>query len=84
VTDHCRPLYSDRCTRHGDVLEPGNCGACADVRKANAMRPRALTLVPDGTPWPLHCGNCDENRQLETAFGQIRCPECHPLAEEAS
>jgi len=38
------PLYADRCKRHGDVLEPGNCGACADVRKANAVRP--LTLVP--------------------------------------
>ncbi len=39
------PLYSDRCTRHGDVLEPGNCGDCADVRKANAVRP-PLALVP--------------------------------------
>ncbi len=39
------PLYSDRCTRHGDVLQPGNCGACADVRKANAARP-PLALVP--------------------------------------
>jgi hypothetical protein len=39
------PLYSDRCQRHGNVAEPGNCGNCADVRKANAARP--LTLVRD-------------------------------------
>lgn len=63
------------------MLEPGNCGACKDVRVANARRP--LSLVTS-EPWPLHCGNCDENRQRETPFGVIRCPECHPLAEEAS
>lgn len=80
MSDPKPPLYSDRCTRHADVLEPGPCGACADVRKAN----RALTVVPDGTPWPIHCGQCDENRQRTTPFGVIRCPECHPLATEES
>jgi hypothetical protein len=39
------PLYPDRCTRHADTAEPGNCGSCADVRKANATRPRTLQLV---------------------------------------
>ena len=39
------PLYSDRCTRHGNDAEPPPCGQCADVRKANAARP-PLTLVP--------------------------------------
>lgn len=38
------PLYSDRCHRHGNDAEPPPCGACADVRKANAQRP-PLTLV---------------------------------------
>lgn len=77
------PLYSDRCKRHANVAEPGPCGNCKDVREANKTRP-ALSLVPAGIPWPLHCGQCDENRQRETSFGVIRCPECHPLAEEES
>ncbi len=39
------PLYADRCRRHDDDAEPPPCGACADVRKANAARP-PLALVP--------------------------------------
>lgn len=77
------PLYSDRCKRHGNDAEPGPCGNCKDVREANKARP-SLSLVPAGVPWPMHCGQCDENRQRETKFGVIRCPECHPLAEEES
>jgi hypothetical protein len=38
------PLYPDHCAAHGNVAVPGNCGDCADVRKANKARP--LTLVP--------------------------------------
>lgn len=38
------PLYPNRCAEHGDVAEPGPCGACADARKA----PR-LTVVPLAT-----------------------------------
>lgn len=41
------PLYADRCTRHGNDPAPGNCGNCADVRKANQQRPKSLTLVSD-------------------------------------
>jgi hypothetical protein len=75
------PLYSDRCSQHGDVLQPGNCGDCADVRKAN----RRLAVVgPHNPATKPHCGQCDETRHRETPFGVIRCPECHPRAEEAS
>lgn len=75
------PLYSDRCSQHGDVLQPGNCGNCADVRKAN----RRLAVVGPHNPATVpHCGQCDETRHRETPFGVIRCPECHPRAEEAS
>lgn len=82
--DPTPPLYSDRCKRHGDVAEPPPCGACADVRKANAQKPR-LSLVGPRTPARVpHCGECDETRHRETPFGVIRCPECHPNAEEAS
>lgn len=75
------PLYSDRCKRHGDVPEPGPCGDCADVRKAA----RRLAVVGPANPATVpHCGECDETRHRETPFGVIRCPECHPRAEEAS
>lgn len=47
------PLYSDRCQAHGDVLEPGPCGACADVRKAAQQRP-PLTLVAPGKRCIVH------------------------------
>lgn len=39
------PLYSDRCSRHGDVAEPGPCGGCADARKAG--RPTLALVQPD-------------------------------------
>ena len=38
------PFYDDRCARHITLAEPGPCGDCADVRKANQQR-RALTVV---------------------------------------
>lgn len=44
ASDSRPPLYSDRCSQHGDTLEPGPCGACADVRKAAKGRP--LHAVP--------------------------------------
>jgi hypothetical protein len=78
------PLYPDRCKAHGDVADPGPCGGCADVRKANAVRPRLSLVGPSMPAHKPHCGNCDETRHLETPVGVIRCPECHPRAEEAS
>lgn len=33
-------------------------------------------------PMPPKCGECDVNRQLETSRGMMRCPRCHPLAQE--
>lgn len=57
ASDPKPPLYSDRCTRHADVLEPGPCGACADVRKANEQRPRHLAAVADSTPCLIHLEN---------------------------
>jgi hypothetical protein len=74
------PRFPEHCDAHANTAKPGKCGECADARRAA----RALTVVPDGTPWPLHCGECDENRQRQTQFGVIRCPECHPLAEESA
>jgi hypothetical protein len=44
AVDNSPPLYADRCKAHGDDPTPDPCGRCADVRKANAVRP--LTLVP--------------------------------------
>jgi hypothetical protein len=40
------PLYSDRCSRHGNDPNPGNCGNCKDARIANAAKPRPLHAVP--------------------------------------
>jgi ribosomal protein L37AE/L43A len=55
-----------------------------DARKAR----RVLSVVGRGgvaNPATVpHCGECDETRHRETPFGVIRCPECHPRAEEAS
>jgi hypothetical protein len=39
------PLYSGRCSRHGDVAEPGPCGGCADARKAG--RPTLALVLPE-------------------------------------
>ena len=75
------PLYSDRCKAHGNDPAPGNCGNCADARKAN----RVLSIVSPANPATRpHCGQCDETRHLETPVGVIRCPECHPRAEESA
>jgi hypothetical protein len=74
------PLYPDRCASHGNVAAPGNCGNCADVRKANARQHLTVVTAFERPDW---CGHCDEHtRQRETPFGVIRCPECHPLADE--
>ena len=76
--------FPDHCRKHANVAEPGPCGGCADARKANAAKPR-LSLVSPATPARVpHCGKCDETRHLTTPVGVIRCPDCHPLAEEAS
>lgn len=63
------PLYSDRCKRHGDVAEPGPCGDCADVRKANQQRP-ALELVRETKRCLVHdetytnvCRGCEADRK---------------------
>ena len=83
------PLYPDHCEAHGFVATPGNCGDCADQRKANAVNGERLPdyrlrVVPD------LCGECDE-RWIETPTGMARCPRCNPAvvngdirAEEAS
>jgi hypothetical protein len=75
------PRFPDHCPKHADVAQPGKCGECKDARIARAAGMTHLSLVPAKV---MHCGNCDENRQIETPVGVIRCPECHPLAEEAS
>lgn len=63
------PLYSDRCTHHGDVAEPPPCGACADVRKANQQRP-PLTVVHESRHCLVHdltyvkrCNGCEADRK---------------------
>jgi hypothetical protein len=64
------PLYSDRCKRHGNDPEPDPCGACADVRKANAQQPRHLAAVADAAPCLIHmeddvdhCRGCAADRK---------------------
>lgn len=66
------PLYSDRCSRHTQLAEPPPCGACADVRKANAAQPpRRLTVVPTdrrpclvhAEPDVAHCRGCAADRK---------------------
>ena len=78
------PLYPDRCEVHGDEPDPPPCGKCADQRKANATKPRLSLVGPTNPARVPHCGRCDETRHLETPFGVIRCPTCHPLAEESA
>jgi hypothetical protein len=47
---------------------------------------RAAIGDTDNATWPDHCGECDQNRQIqvEGGYGQgiivARCPRCHPLA----
>jgi len=65
------PRFLDRCSRHGNDPEPPPCGACADVRKANAARP-PLQLVPQAPtqrclvhaePDVTHCRGCAADRK---------------------
>jgi hypothetical protein len=75
------PLFPDHCDEHANNPKPGKCGDCADARKVR----RVLSVVGPANPATVpHCGECDETRHRETPFGVIRCPECHPRAEEAS
>lgn len=76
--------FPDHCRKHAHVAEPGPCGGCADARKAHAAKPRLSLVCPAAPARVPHCGNCDETRHLTTPVGVIRCPDCHPLAEEAS
>jgi hypothetical protein len=69
ASDTRTPLYSDRCSRHADVAEPGPCGACADVRKANQQRP-PLTVVRETQHCWVHdidyreiCNGCEADRK---------------------
>jgi hypothetical protein len=72
------PLYPDRCSKHGNTYEPGNCGNCADARKAKQRLASVGAHNPATVP---HCGECDETRMLRTRFGAIPCPNCNPAAE---
>lgn len=63
------PLYPDRCKEHGNDPAPGNCGNCADVRKANQARP-ALALVSPTKRCIVHdenyshtCRGCEADRK---------------------
>ena len=86
-TGSAPPRFPDHCRKHADVPVPGKCGDCKDTREANALaaeqmpRLSIVATVPAKVP---HCGECDETRHRTTPFGVIRCPNCHPLAEEAS
>jgi hypothetical protein len=78
---HEPPLFPDRCSKHGNTYEPGNCGGCADVRKAKL---RLASIGPHNPARVPHCGECDEARLLHTRFGTIPCPNCNPAAEESA
>ena len=75
-TDDAPPLYADRCKRHGNVAEPGNCGGCADARKARQAQAEKLPDYRMRVIKPL-CGECDE-RWIETPSGLAKCPRCYP------
>lgn len=78
------PLFPDHCQRHANDPTPGKCGDCADARKANAARPTLSLVVSDRPAW---CGSCNEFTRLIDSNGDgpsRRCPNCHPLALEAS
>ncbi len=64
------PAFPDHCRKHAHIAEPGPCGACADVRKANTVRP--LQLVPatptqrcliHAQPDLAHCSGCAADRK---------------------
>lgn len=77
----------------GDVVrEVGRSGWPAYLQSpGKVLRARLVDLaeVPSPTQaaedakasWPPKCGECDDNRQVETPEGAMaRCPRCHPLA----
>jgi len=75
------PRFPDHCPDHADDPVPPKCGGCQKQKQAN----RRLTVVGPSNPATVpHCGECDESRHRETPFGVIRCPECHPRAEESA
>lgn len=83
--DAAPPLYPKHCPAHADVAVPGRCGDCKDTRESYETGAPRLSLISAANPARVpHCGKCDETRHLETPVGVIRCPECHPRAEEAS
>lgn len=73
ATDPTPPLYSDRCSRHGNVAEPGPCGPCADVRKAAKVRPLYAVASPmrrclvHDTSFESVCNGCEADRKADTA-----------------
>jgi hypothetical protein len=69
ASDTPPPLYSDRCSRHGNDPAPGNCGDCKDVRLANQQRP-PLTVVRETQHCWVHdidyreiCNGCEADRK---------------------
>lgn len=59
------PIYSGRCTEHGNLPTPPKCGACADVRKTGGGR--ALAAVAElpaaycsihGQRYATRCSGC--------------------------
>lgn len=70
------PLFANRCTRHGNVEQPGPCGNCKDAREAAKTRADALPDYRLRVVPPL-CGECDE-RWIETPSGLAKCPNCYP------
>jgi len=70
------PLFPDHCEQHANDPKPGNCGGCADARKANAVQAERLPDYRMRVIKPL-CGECDE-RWIETPDGLAKCPRCYP------
>jgi hypothetical protein len=64
------PLFSDRCSRHGNDPNPGNCGNCKDARIANAkVRPLYAVSSPlrrcivHDTSYERVCNGCEADRK---------------------
>jgi len=70
------PRFPDHCQQHANDPKPGNCGNCADARKANAVQADRLPDYRLRVVPPL-CGECDE-RWIETPDGLAKCPRCYP------
>jgi hypothetical protein len=72
-----------RCSKHKGLRRADipDCWACGHLRRDWESQ-RTADTVFERAAW---CGSCDAHtRQLETPVGVIRCPECHPLAEESA